>query len=167
MIDNQLISLKAPPFYNSHCFKLNKSASPFKKAQPTNQKMASRLGSCKAISAVALGSCSCKGAVGSVHPTSKSESKSDEFAGPEKGTPTSSHTSTPAPISVSASAPILAESIPALKCSKMDLIRILKIFSKTKSQEPKPEVARTQSLKAKVHDLYLEKLHMDCYHFCQ
>ena len=45
-------------------------------------------------------------------------------------------------------------------------MRILKIFSETKDQESKVEVPREQLFKAKVSDVYFEKLHMDCYHFC-
>ena len=46
-------------------------------------------------------------------------------------------------------------------------MRILKIFSETKGQEPKAEVPRERPLKAKVPDVYFGKSHMDCYHFCQ
>ena len=46
-------------------------------------------------------------------------------------------------------------------------MRILKIFSETKGQEPKAEVSCEQPLKAKVPDIYFGKSHMDCYHFCQ
>ena len=46
-------------------------------------------------------------------------------------------------------------------------MRILKIFSKTKGQEPKVEIPRKQPLKAKVHDVYFGKLYIDYHHFCR
>lgn len=60
------------------------------------------------------------------------------------------------------SAPIPAEFNLAFKYNKADLMKILKIFSKTKGQEPRPEVSCKQSLKAKVSEIYLEKTHIDC-----
>ena len=116
----------------------------------------SRLGSCKATPAVRPGSYSCK-ATTSAPSTFRLDSKSDKLGAPRKGTPAHSHTS----------APIPAESILALKYSKADLIRILKIFSEIKGQEPKAEVPSKQPLKAKVPNVYFEKSHMGCYHFCQ
>ena len=118
--------------------------------------MASRSGSCRATPAVGQGSRSYK-AVASAPPAFRSDSESDEFGAPEKGTSAPSHASAPAPVK-----PILA-----LKYSETDLMRILKIFSETKGQEPKAEVPRKRPLKAKVPDVYFGKLHMDCYHFCQ
>ena len=91
-----------------------------------------------------------------------SGSESDKLAGPEKGTPAPSHAS--APIFTPASTPAETQTP---KYTKADLLRILKIFSETKGQEPKPEVSRERPLKAKVPDVYFEKSHMDCYHFCQ
>ena len=44
---------------------------------------------------------------------------------------------------------------------------ILKIFLEIKGQEPKAEFPCEQPLKAKIPDVYFEKLHIDCYHFCQ
>ena len=118
--------------------------------------MASRSGSCRATPAVGQGSRSRKAAA-SAPPASRSDSKSDELGALEKCTPAPSHASAPAPV----------EPILALKYSKADLMRILKIFSETKGQEPKAEVPRERPLKAKVPDVYFGKSHMDCYHFCQ
>ena len=153
--------------------------------------MALRLGFHRATPTVVPGSCSCKSAVGSrfykgtigspfckcvvisTPPAFRSNNKSYEIEVPEKGTPASSHASTPAPNHINtltssyAGAFTPVESTLALKYSKMDLMRILKIFSKIKSQKLKVEVLCKQSLKAKALDLYFEKLHIDCYHFCQ
>ena len=152
--------------------------------------MASESSSRKATLAVVSGSSSRKGAVdfcsrkstvGSAPSASRSDSKSDELWAPKKGTstpshtntPASSHTSTPAPSHMSTPAPspanasTLTESTLVLKYSKTDQMKILKIFSETKGQEPKAEVARKRLLKANVPDVYFEKLHMDCYYFCQ
>ena len=142
--------------------------------------MASRSGSRRATPAVKPGSRSCKAAV-FAPPVSRSDSKSDELGAPEKGisapshASASSHVSAPshatalshanAPSYVSAFAPM--EPILALKYSKVDLMTILKIFSETKGQEPKAEVPRKRSLKAKVPNIYFKKSHMDYYHFCQ
>ena len=118
--------------------------------------MASRSGSRRATLAVGPGSCSRKAAA-SVSPTSRSDNESDELRVPEKWTSAPSHASIPAPMK-----PTLA-----LKYSKADLMRILKIFSKTKAQEPKAEVPHERPLKAKILDIYFRKSYMDCYHFCQ
>ena len=118
--------------------------------------MASRSGSRRATPAVRPGSRSCKAAA-SVPPASRSDSKSDELGVPEKSTAALSHASAPAP----------AESTLALKYSKADLMRILKIFSETKGQEPKAKVPCKQPLKAKVPDVYFGKSHIDWYHFYQ
>ena len=128
--------------------------------------MASRSGSCRAIPIVALDFYSCKSVVGFTPSVSRSDSKSDELAGSEKGIPAPSHASTPTPIYITASVLTLAKSTPALKYSEADLIKILKIFLETKSQKPRPEVPYKQSLKAKVSDVYLVKMYMDYYHFC-
>lgn len=77
--------------------------------------------------------CSCKGIVAFASPTFKSDSKFDKLLGPEKGALTSSHASTPAPSHVNIPLPTSAESTLALKYSEKDLMRILKIFLKTKS----------------------------------
>ena len=163
---DQLTLLKASPLYNSNCSKPNGSASSFGETQPIRQtkQIASKSGSCRATPAVGPGFCSCKGVVASAPPTSRSDSKSDEHEAPEKGIPASSHANTFAPSH--ASAPALAESTLAHKYSKADLMGILKIFLKTKGQEPKAEVPRKQPLKAKVPDVYFGKLHIDCYHCC-
>ena len=115
----------------------------------------SKSGFCKATPAVEPGFRSRK-ANAFAPPAFKSDSKSDELKVPEKGNPAPSHVSAPA----------LVESTLALKYNKTDLIKILKIFLETKSQEPKAEVPCEQPLKAKVPDVYFGKLHMDCYHFC-
>lgn len=86
--------------------------------------MASRSGFCRAIPVVALGSHSRKGDVDFASSASKSNSKSNELAGLEKGTPAPSHANTPTFTPV--------KSILALKYSEVDPIRIIKIFSKTK-----------------------------------
>ena len=119
--------------------------------------MASRSSSCKTTPAARPGSRFCKGVVVSIPPAFRSNSKSDELRAPEKCISASSY----------ASAPVLAESILAFKYSKVDLMRILKIFSKSKDQKPKAKVPRKRPLKAKVPDVYFGKLHMDCYHFYQ
>ena len=118
--------------------------------------MTSRSGSRRATPAVGQGSRSRKAAA-SAPPAPRSDSDSDELGAPEKSTPAPSHASAPAPV----------EPTLALKYSEADLIRILKIFSETKSQEPKAEVPRERPLKAKVLDVYFGKSHMDCYHYCQ
>ena len=118
--------------------------------------MASKSGSCRATQAVRPGSRSCKAAA-STPPASRSDSKSDELGASEKSTLASSH----------ASVFTLVESTLALKYSKADLMRIVKIFSETKGQELKAKVPRKRPLKAKIPNIYFEKLHMDFYHFCQ
>ena len=118
--------------------------------------MASRSSSYRATPAVRQGSRSRKVAASAPF-ASRSDSESDELMAPEKGIPAPSH----------ASAPALVEPTLALKYSEADLMRILKIFSETKGQEPKAEVPRERPLKAKVPDVYFGKSHMDCYHFCQ
>ena len=134
--------------------------------------MASRSGSYKATLAVVPGFSSCKGIIGSAPRISRSDSKFDELGAPEKGTSAPSHTSTSAlshistPASRPASAPDLAESTLALKYSKADLMKILKIFLKTKGQESKAQVPRKQPLKTKIPDVYFKKSHIDCYYFC-
>ena len=127
--------------------------------------MASKSGSFKATPIVGPGSCSCKDVVDSAPPISRSNSKSDELGAPEKGSPAPNHASIPA--SSHASTSTLAESTLALKYSKTDLMKILKIFSETKGQKPKAEVPCKRPLKAKVPDVYFGKLHIDCYYFCQ
>ena len=127
--------------------------------------MASKSGSSRATLAVGPGFCSRKGAIAFTPPTSRSDNKSDELEAPEKGTPAPSHISTPAPSHASALA--LAESTLALKYSETDLMRILKIFSKTKGQEPKAEAPCKQPLKTKVPDIYFRKLYINCYYFFQ
>ena len=112
-------------------------------------------GSYKVILAVISAFCSCKNAIISISLISRSDSKFDKLMGPEKSTLAPSHTSAPAP------ACTLAEYILVLKYSKADLIKILKIFSKIKDQEPKAKVPYEQSLKAKVPDIYFEKLHIN------
>ena len=79
-----------------------------------------------------------KSALANAATTSISDDKSDKLAGSKKGTLVSSHVSAP----VSTSAPTPAKSILALKYSEMYLLRILKIFLKTKSQKPKVKVPR-------------------------
>ena len=118
--------------------------------------MALRSGSHRATLVVGPDFCSHKVAI-STSPASGSDSKSDELGALEKDTPVPSHAGTPA----------LTESTLALKYSEADLMRILKIFSKTKSQKPKAKVLRERPLKAKVPDIYFGKSHIDCYHFCQ
>ena len=81
---------------------------------------------------------SCKGTVGSTPPASKSDSKSNKLRIPEKGTPAPSYTCTPASSHVNTPAPnhastfALAESTLTFKYSKVDLMRILKIFLEAK-----------------------------------
>ena len=118
--------------------------------------MTSRSGSYRATPTVGPGSRSRK-TVASTPPISRSDSKSDELGALEKGTPAPSHMSTPA----------LVEPTLASKYSEADLIRILKIFLETKGLKPKAEVPRKRPLKAKIPDVYFEKLHIDCYYFCQ
>ena len=105
--------------------------------------MASRSGSCRATSAVRPGSRSCKAAASAIS-SSKSDSKSNELGAPKKGTSAFSHTSAPSHTNASshANAPTPVELTLALKYSKADLIKILKIFLETKSQEPKAEIPR-------------------------
>ena len=110
--------------------------------------MVSRSSSRRATPAVRQGFRSRK-ATASALPASRSDSESDELGASEKGTPAPSHVSVPC----HASAPAPMEPILALKYSKTDLMRILKIFSKTKGQEPKAEVLRERPLKAKVPDV--------------
>ena len=130
--------------------------------------MASISGSRRTTRAVGLGSRSCKAAASAL-PTSRSDSKSDELGALEKGIPVPSHANAPnhinAPSHASASA--LLKSILAIKYSKANLMRILKIFLKTKSQERKAEVPHKRSLKAKVPGVNFGKLHKDWYHICQ
>lgn len=102
--------------------------------------MASKSSSCRATLAVGLGSRFCNSAVAFFLPVSRSNSKSDEVRAPEKSILAPSHTNTPVPSHASAFAP--AKSILALKYSKADLMRILKIFLETKDQEPKTEIPR-------------------------
>ena len=118
--------------------------------------MASRSGFRRATSVVGLGSCFYKAAA-SVPPAFRSDNKYNELGAPEKNTPAPSHTNSPT----------LVELILALQYSKVDLMRILKIFLETISQELKVEVPCKRPLKAKVPDVYFEKSHMDCYHLCQ
>ena len=118
--------------------------------------MASKSGSRRATPVVEQGSRSRKAATSAL-PASKSDSESDKLEATEKGTPAPSY----------ASAPTLVEPTLALKYNEADLMRILKIFSEIKGQEPKAEVPRKRPLKAKVPDVYFGKSHMDCYHFCQ
>ena len=113
--------------------------------------MASKSSSCRATLVIGLGSCSCKAAV-FAPPTFRSNSESDELGAPEKSIPAFSY----------ANATIPVEPILALKYSEADLMRILKIFLETKSQEPKAEVPCKQLLKAKVPNKYFGKSHMDC-----
>ena len=135
--------------------------------------MASRSDSHRPTCVVVLDSRSHKGVVDSTLSAPRSDNESDELRALEKGTFTPSHASTPAsshassPAPSHTSAPTLAKSTLALKCSKTDLIRILKIFSETKSQEPKVEVSCEQFLKAKIPNIYFGKLYINCYHFCQ
>lgn len=125
--------------------------------------MLSRFGSRNIIPATISGLCFCKGvAAGSISPAFMSDSESDKLAGLEKGTPASSYAST----LIFALAPTPTD-IQTPKYIEADLLRILKMFSKIKGLEPKPEVLYKQFLKVKVPELYLRKLHIDCYHFCQ
>ena len=124
--------------------------------------MASRSSSCRATPAIRQGSYSRKAAA-SAPPASRSDSESDELGAPKKDTPAPSHVSTPS----RASALALVEPTLALKYSEADLMRILKIFSETKDQEPQAEIPCERPLKAKVPDVYFGKSHIDCYHFCQ
>ena len=119
--------------------------------------MASRSSSCRAIPVIELGFRSRKTAA-FAPPASRLDSKSEELGVPEKGTSAPSHASA----LNHASTPALVEPILALKYSKADLIRILKICLKTKGQEPKAEVSRKRPLKAKVPDVYFGKSHIDC-----
>ena len=113
----------------------------------------------------AIGSYSCKSTVGSTFPASWLDNKSNELGASEKDTLTPSHMSTP--ISSPANTLASAESILTFKYSETDLMRILKIFLKTKSQEPKTKIPRKWLLKAKIPDVYFGKLHIDYYHFCK
>lgn len=121
--------------------------------------MALRLGSCKAILMVALSSYFCKSTVSFIPTASRSNSKSGKLTGLEKGTPSSNY--------VGVFAFILLKSILTIKYIKADLIKILKIFLETKSQEPKAKFPCKQSLKVMVFNMYFEKLYIDCYYFCQ
>ena len=118
--------------------------------------MASRLGSRRATLIVKPGSRYYK-TLASAPPAFRSDSKFNELGAPKKDTPAPSYVSAPA----------LLESTLALKYSEVDLMKILKIFSETKGQEPKAEVPDEQPLKVKILDVYFEKLHMDYYHFYQ
>ena len=118
--------------------------------------MVSRSGSCRATPVVRPGFCSCKAAA-SAPLVSRLNSKSDKLGASKIGSPASSYAITPAQ----------AKSTLALKYSKADLMRILKILLKTKGQEPKTKVLHKQPLKAKIPDVYFKKLHIDCYQFCQ
>ena len=84
--------------------------------------MSSKLGSSRATPVVRPGSRSHK-AASSAPPTSRSDSESDELGAPEKDISAPNH----------ASAPASVEPTLALKYSKADFMRILMIFSKTKS----------------------------------
>lgn len=127
--------------------------------------MTSKSGSCRATLVVEPGSRSCKGVAASDFLAFRTDSKFDKFKAPKKGNPAPSHANTFA--SSHSNAPAPAKSILALTYSKTDLMKILKIFSKTKGQESKGEFARKQPLKAKVLDIYFGKLHMDCFYFSQ
>lgn len=118
----------------------------------------SRSSRCKGISAVVSGSCSCKGAVSFIPLVFRLNRKFDELAGLEKGTLAPSH--------ISASTSTLAESISVLKYGKIDVMKILNIFSKTNDQKQKVKVPYKQFLKAKVPDMYFKKSHINFYHFC-
>ena len=128
--------------------------------------MTSRLGSHRAILAVRPGSRSRKTVA--APPASKSDSKSDKLGAKEKSTPAPSHASASSHASAPsyASVPAVIEPTLALKYSKADLMRILKIFLETKGQEPKAKVPHEQLLKVKVPDVYFGKSHINCYHFC-
>lgn len=126
--------------------------------------MASRSGACRTTLVVRLGSRSRKGVVGLAPPLSRSDSKFNKLGALEKGIPAPSHASTPFPSHTSAL--ILAESTFTLKYSEADLIKILKIFLETKGQKLRAEVLHKRLSKAKIPDIYFEKLHIDCYHFC-
>lgn len=82
--------------------------------------------------------------------------------GPKKETLALSHLSAPVFILVT----ILTEFILAFMYNKADLLRILKIFSKTKGQEAKTKVSYKQPFKAKVFNVYFKKYYMDSYYFC-
>ena len=137
--------------------------------------MASRSSSRKDTPAIVSSSCSYKDVIGSAPPASMLDSKLNELAGPKKGIPilshasipTPSHPSNPASSYESTPALILAESTLAFKYSEVDLIKILKIFLETKSQETKSKIPCKRSLKAEVSDMYFKKLHINCHHFCQ
>ena len=123
--------------------------------------MASRSSSRRATPAVGPSFRSCKAAA-SAPPASKLDSKSDELRPPVKGTLAPSYASA----SSHANAFVPVKPILALKYSKADLMRILKIFLETKGQESKAEIPCERLLKAKIPDVYFGKLHIDCYHFC-
>ena len=111
-------------------------------------------GSYRATLVVRSGSRFCKAAA-FAPPTSRWESKSDKLGAPKKSTSAPNY----------AGASTLSKSTLALKYSKIDLMRILKIFSKIKGQDPKAEVSRKWLLKTKIPNVYFEKLYMDCYYF--
>lgn len=115
--------------------------------------MALRSDFCRAISVVVLSFHPCKSTVSFTFPAPRSDSKSNKLAGLEKGTSPPSHTNTPTFT--------LVKSILVLKYNETDLMRIIKIFSKAKDQEPKAKVLYKQPLKAKISNMYFKKLHMD------
>lgn len=117
--------------------------------------MALRSGSCRVFS---VASCLyfCKSITfSSVFPVFMTDSKSDKLAGQKKDIFFLSGASISTPVEVQTP-----------KYTKTDLIKILKIFSKTKSQT-QLEVSYEQPLKAKLFDVYFGKLYIDCYHSCQ
>lgn len=121
--------------------------------------MALRFNSRRANLAITPGFYSYKGVVNSGPPIFRSDNKSDKLAGLEKSILDLSHTN------VSAFTP--TKSILAFKYSKVDLIRILKIFLETKNQESKAKVSHKQSLNAIIPDIYFGKSHIDYYHLYQ
>lgn len=99
--------------------------------------MISRFGFCKITQTAILGYCFCKSiATSSISLTSLSNCESNKLVSLTKDTSAPSHISS----SIFALNLTLVESILALKYSKADLLRILKIFLKTKSQKPNAEI---------------------------
>lgn len=124
--------------------------------------MALRSGSCR-ITLTASRPRLCKNAaVSSALPAFLSDSKTNKLAGQQRGTPAPSHRSFP----ISALTPASAQFFQALKYIEAHLLRILKIFLEIKGQT-QLEVFRKRPLKAKLLDIYSEKLNMDCFYCCQ
>ena len=88
--------------------------------------------------------------------------------GPNSGStsPALSCNPTPGPDLVPAliSAPVPAPT-PALVASEELFKKFMKVYLETNQRPRQPE--RKSTLKAKVPEVYYDKSHMDCYHFCQ